>query len=474
MTHVPSLFPADEHNEELLGNVHPPNWHNPEPADWYHLVVLGAGTAGLVTAAAAAGLGARVALVERHLLGGDCLNAGCVPSKALLRSARAVGESWRAGDLGVFVPEGTAADFGAVMERMRRLRARISYHDSARRFRELGVDVFIGRGQFTDLDTLDVEGTPLRFKRACIATGSRPAMPHIDGLVDAGFLTNESVFSLTQRPGALAVIGGGPVGTELAQAFRRLGSQVMIFHTGAHLLSREDEDAAQVVQGALAREGIELYLESNVTSVLHRDGGKVLTYKMPGNAGEVAVDEILVATGRTANTEGLGLEAAGVEFDRLGVKVDDRLRTTNPNIFAAGDVALENKFTHTADFAARVVVQNALFKGRRKWTALTIPWCTFTDPEVAHVGLYEKQATVRGWKVRTFVRNLADVDRGLLDGDEEGFVKILVKKGSDRIIGATIVARDAGNMIGEIAVAMRSRLGLRKLADVIHPYPTQA
>jgi pyruvate/2-oxoglutarate dehydrogenase complex dihydrolipoamide dehydrogenase (E3) component len=374
----------------------------------------------------------------------------------------------------MYLPDGMSVDFGAVMQRMRRLRAQISYHDSARRFKELGVDVFIGRGQFTGPDTLAVDGTELRFKRACIATGTRPAMPRIDGLAEAGFLTNENVFSLTERPATLAVIGGGPVGTELAQALRRLGSQVMIFHTGPHLLSHDEEDAAVVVQNAMERDGVELYLECNVTSVESRAGQKVLAYKMMGKEGQAAVSEILVATGRMPNTEGIGLEAAGIEFDRLGVRVNDKLQTTNPRVYAAGDVALDAKFTHMADFAARIVVQNALFKGRRKLSALEVPWCTFTDPEVAHVGLTEKRAAARGVKVRTFVRELRDVDRAVLDGDDEGFVKIHVKKGTDRIVGATIVARDAGNMISELTVAITAGVGLKKLANVIHPYPTQA
>jgi len=475
MTHVPSLHPPDEFNSELLTNVHPPTWQNPEPAEWYHMVVLGAGTAGLVTAAVAAGLGARVALVERHLMGGDCLNTGCVPSKALIRSAREVADIQRAGDLGVQLPSGMSVDFAAVMQRMRRLRAQISYNDSARRFKELGVDVFIGRGQFTGPDTLSVDGVELHFKRACIATGTRPAMPRIEGLTEVGFLTNESVFSLTERPPTVAVIGGGPVGTELAQALRRLGSAVMIFHTGQHLLSHDEEDAAVVVQNALERDGVEIYLECNITSVeQRRDGQKVLTYKMRGSEGQAAVREILVATGRVPNIEGIGLEAAEVEFDRLGVRVNDRLQTTNANIYAAGDVALDHKFTHMADFAARIVVQNALFKGRRKLSALTVPWCTYTDPEVAHVGLTEKRAAAKGVKVKTFVRELRDVDRAVLDGDHDGFVKVHVKKGTDNIVGATIVARDAGNMISELTLAITAGVGLKKLANVIHPYPTQA
>ncbi|MEP6662628.1 MAG: mercuric reductase, partial [Verrucomicrobiota bacterium] len=411
---------------------------------------------------------------EKHLLGGDCLNVGCVPSKSLIRSSRAAFDSRDAEQFGVRVPTEIEVDFPAVMQRMRKLRAKISHHDSAKRFSDLGVDVFLGDAQFSGHDTISVAGETLRFKRAVIATGARAVQPAIEGLSDAGFLTNENVFNLTERPRRLAVIGGGPIGCELAQAFQRLGSQVTLFHKNAHLLDREDSDAAAIVQSAFLRGGIRLALSAKIKRVEKRGAEKVIHFETNGVSESIAVDEILASAGRAPNVEGLNLDIVGVDFDkREGVRVNDRLQTSNPKIYAAGDVCMKWKFTHAADFAARIVIQNALFFGRKKLSALTMPWCTYTDPEIAHVGLYERDATERGLELDTFVRSFKEVDRAIVDGEENGFVKILVKKGTDEILGATIVARHAGEMISEISVAMAAKLGLGKLASVIHPYPTQ-
>jgi len=469
------VLPKDSHNLELLASVHPPDWRPPTPAPRYNLVVIGGGTAGLVTAAGAAGLGARVALVERDFLGGDCLNVGCVPSKCVIRSSRVVGELRAAPGLGIHVPPAVGVDFGAVMERMRAVRARISHHDSAQRFGGLGVDVFLGEGRFSGPDTVAVDGASLRFKKAVIATGGRAHHPAIPGLAEAGFLTNENVFELTERPPRLAVIGGGPIGCELAQAFRRLGSDVTLFHTGSHILNREDADAAQIVQRAFIDEGVHLVLGARLARVDRVAEGKVLHAETPGGPVRVTVDEILVGAGRVPNVDGLGLETAKVAYDRRdGVKVNDHLQTSNPRIYAAGDVCMARKFTHAADFAARTVIQNALFLGRKKLSALTIPWCTYTDPEVAHVGLYESEAEQRGIALDTYLRPFSEVDRAIIDGEEQGFVKVHVRRGTDRVAGATIVARHAGEMIGELTLAMTGGIGLGRLASVIHPYPTQA
>src|SRR2546430_4898954 len=469
------LLPGDEYNKTLLDNVHPAGWVNPQPSGRYNIVVIGAGTAGLVTAAIAAGLGAKVALVEKHLLGGDCLNVGCVPSKAVIRSSRAAFDAKMAGDFGVRLVAPPQVDFQSVMERMRKLRADISPHDSAQRFAKLGVDVFLGAARFAGPDTVQVAGQPLRFKRAVIATGAAAQQPPIPGLVEAGYLTNETVFNLTQCPARLAVIGGGPIGCELAQAFQRLGSQVSLFHKNAHLLDREDLDAAAIVQSAFIREGVALRLNTRITRVERNGGEKRVWYDAQGKEEAIVVDEILAGAGRAPNVEGLNLETVGVQYDpRKGVLVNDRLQTTNPGIYAAGDICLAWKFTHAADFAARIVIQNALFLGRKKASALTMPWCTYTDPEIAHVGLYERDARERGLEVDTYMREFKDVDRAVLDGEKDGFVKLHVRKGRDEILGATIVARHAGEMISEISVAMVARIGLGKLASVIHPYPTQA
>jgi pyruvate/2-oxoglutarate dehydrogenase complex dihydrolipoamide dehydrogenase (E3) component len=469
------VLPRDSHNLELLANVHPPDWRPPTPAPRYNLVVIGGGTAGLVTAAGAAGLGARVALVERDLLGGDCLNVGCVPSKCVIRSSRVVGELRVAPALGIRVPSAAEVDFGAVMERMREVRARLSHHDSAQRFSGLGVDVFLGDGRFSGPDTVAVGGLSLRFKKAVVATGGRAHHPAIPGLAETGFLTNENVFELTERPPRLAVIGGGPIGCELAQAFRRLGSEVTLFHTGGHILNREDAGAAEIVQRAFIDEGIRLVLGARLVRVERTGKGKVLHAETPGGPVDVTVDEILVGAGRVPNVDGLGLDTVKVAHDRRdGVTVNDYLQTSNPRIYAAGDVCMAQKFTHAADFAARTVIQNALFLGRKKLSALTIPWCTYTDPEIAHVGLYEGEAERRGIALDTYLRPFSEVDRAIADGEEQGFVKVHVRRGTDKIVGATIVARHAGEMIGEMALAITAGIGLGRLASVIHPYPTQA
>ena len=472
---VPEVHPADEYNQILVQNVHPPDWQNPEPAPRYNLVVIGAGTAGLVAAAGAAGLGAKVALIEGHLLGGDCLNYGCVPSKAIIRSSRVAADLRDASLLGVRVPPGTEVDFAAVMARMRRLRAGISHHDAARRFRDLGVDVFLGEARFTGPRTLEVNGQTLNFSKAVIATGARAVHPQVPGLAEAGYLTNETVFSLTARPRRLLVMGGGPLGCEFAQAFQRLGSQVALLHKYSRIMNREDPDAATLMQQVFSKEGIELILGAKPTQVSRSRTGKVVQFETAAGPGEIEVDEILVGTGRAPNVENLNLEAAGVKYDRRrGVAVNDQMRTSNRHIYAAGDICLDYKFTHMADATARLVIQNALFWGGKKLRALTIPWCTYTDPEVAHVGLNEAEAAQQGIALQTFMRPLREVDRAIVDGEEDGFVKIHVKAGDDRILGATIVARHAGEMISEITAAMVGKMGLGTLAAVIHPYPTQA
>jgi len=473
MTDPPRIEPMDPHNEALLANAHPGDWVNPVPSGRYNMVVIGGGTAGLVTAAGAAGLGGKVALIERHLLGGDCLNYGCVPSKCLISSAGRAHAVRTAGELGVLVPEEVSVDFPAVMARMRRLRSSISEHDSARRFSDLGVDVFLGEAAFTGPDTVEVAGAELRFARACIATGARAYVPPIDGLDDAGFLTNETVFSLTELPPRLAVVGGGPLGCELAQTFARLGSDVTVIEKADHLLGREDPDAAAVLHQAFRDEGIRVMLGADITRADGGADGKVLTIASPGQTHTLGADEILIGAGRQPNVENLGLEAAGVEFDsRKGVIVNDRLRTSNKRIYAAGDVCSPYKFTHTADAAARIVIQNALFWGCRKFSALTIPWCTYTDPQVAHVGQYPRQAERLGLEVSTFTREMKEVDRAIADGQTRGFVKVHVEKGTDRILGATIVSAHAGDMINEITLAMVAGAGLGTIAGVIHPYPT--
>ena len=477
----PALQPLDEYNQSLMSHVHPIDWVNPSPAAHYDLVVIGAGTAGLVVAAGAAGLGLglKVALIEKNLMGGDCLNVGCVPSKCLIRSSRVVAQMREATPFGIQSPDAIEIDFAAVMQRMRRIRAGISHHDSAERFRNLGVDVFLGPAEFVDSGAIAVKTTLLRFKKAVIATGARATRPDIPGLAEAGYLTNETVFSLTECPPRLAVIGGGPIGCELAQAFQRLGSQVTLFHKHGHLLNREDADAAEIVQQQLLQDNLKLLLDCTLLKVEITDAGKVIHYRQNDEINTVVVDEILVGAGRTPNVDGLNLDAVGVQYDaRRGVVVDDYLQTTNPRIYAAGDICMNWKFTHAADAAARIVIKNTLFSpfglGRSKLSSLVMPWVTYTDPEIAHVGLYEREAQEQGLETSTITIPFSSVDRALADGETEGFVKILHKRGSDQILGATIVARHAGEMISEITLAIVTKQGLSALSGVIHPYPTQA
>jgi pyruvate/2-oxoglutarate dehydrogenase complex dihydrolipoamide dehydrogenase (E3) component len=467
------LQPDDEYNRELTSNVHPSDWTNPTPTGRYNLVVIGAGTAGLVAAAGAAGLGAKVALIERHLMGGDCLNVGCVPSKAVISAARAAAAVRRAGEFGVAVPGGVNVDFAAAMDRMRRLRAHISPHDSADRFRGLGVDVYFGQARFVDSHSVDVGGTNLKFKRAVIATGARAAAPPVAGLDRVDYLTNESVFSLTELPARLGVIGAGPIGCELAQSFVQLGAQLFLIEAEHGILPREDREAAEIVEKAIVRDGVNLLCCGRKLEVKDDDGIR-LTVESHGQGYDHPIDKLLVAVGRAANVEDLNLQAVGVEYDKTGVKVNDRLQTTNPNIYAAGDVCSPYKFTHAADFMARIVIQNALFMGRKKSSTLTIPWCTYTSPELAHVGLTAREAEQRGVPIDSYVQHFSDVDRAVLEGDENGMVKVHVKKGTDRIVGATVVARNAGDLISEITLAMTHGLGLAKIGSTIHPYPTQA
>ena len=470
------LLPFDDANAQLMRTVAPKGWVAPAPKDRYHLVVIGAGTAGLVSAAIAAGLGARVALIERHMFGGDCLNFGCVPSKAVIRAARAWHEARTAAERFGGPRVTSDGDFGAVMARLRRLRADISPVDSVERFRSLGVDVFLGNAAFSAPDAITVNDTVLRFRRAIIATGARAARPPIPGLADAPYDTNESIFSLTARPARLIVLGGGPVGTELAQSFARFGSAVTIVHAGAHILPRDDIDAAAVVSAALEADGVQIINQVTVERVSH--DGQQFTMQLSGDGvpSTLEADRLLVATGRTPNTEGLGLEVAGVRFTPKGVSVDDRLRTSNPRVFAIGDVSSALQFTHVADAQARLAVANALFFGigGGRTRTLVVPRVTYTDPEVAHVGMTVEDASAQGIRIDTIQVRLEDSDRARLDGELQGFLKVHVAAGTDRIVGATLVASHAGEMIGEMTVAITNGVGLGGVGKSIHPYPTQA
>lgn len=467
------LAPPDEHNTLLVEHAHPSDWTNPLPEGRYNLVAIGGGTAGIIAALGTARLGGKAALVEQNLLGGDCLNYGCVPSKALLSAARAIHRLSLGDRYGFRLPGAPQSDFAAIMQRVRRLRAQIGGHDSARRFQTEGIAVYFGHARFTGRDRLAVDGRELRFRRAVIATGSKAALPDLPGIKAIDCLTNETVFSLTELPRRLIVIGGGPVGCELAQAFRRFGSEVHLVQRPESLLPKEEPAASRLVQTQFEREGIHLHLGWATESAETVGDAKCIVIERGGERKKLLADAVLAATGRSPNIDDLGLEAAGVRGSQEGVEVNDYLRTANSAIYAAGDVCSPHKFTHAADAMARLCIQNALFLGRRRVSRLVIPRCTYTDPEVAQVGLTAREAAQRGIEIDTYRVDLADVDRAVIDGQAEGFAMVHARRGSGKLLGATIVAEHAGEMIGEVALAMTNKLPLSALANTIHCYPTQ-
>ncbi len=466
--------PLDAYERQRMAAVRPEAWNNPEPNGPYQLVIVGAGPAGLAAAAAATSLGARVALIERHRIGGTCFNTGCVPSKTLLRTARVYDQMREAARYGARAPDDIQVDFAAAMTRLRRIRAHLTHTTSVRRLVASGVDVYFGNVQFEGPDRLSVNGQPLKFGKALIATGARPNIPDIPGLKQAGLLTNATVFDLTQLPPRLLVIGGGPLGCELAQAFRRFGSQVTIVQNLPLFLEREERDAAQTLSDAFRRDGIEVRLATTATAVRVEGNDKVVDLVSADYHSTIKVDAILAGIGRRPNVQGLALEAAGVEYDDIdGITVDDHMRTSNPRIYAAGDVCLNPGYAAIAQESAQIVVRNALAGGCERLSQRIVPWCTYTDPEIAHVGMYVRDANARGIPVKTFTVPMHQVDRAITNSEQGGFVKIHVREGSDHILGATIVARNAGDMISQVTLAMVAGVGLRTLAKVIHAYPTK-
>ena len=510
------VWPLDGFNTELLDSVHPPNWENPKSTDdgtpTYDLVVIGAGTGGLVSAAGSAGVGAKVALIEENLMGGDCLNVGCVPSKALIHSANLAhkirGDMDHLADAGISIDGGAEAvnvDFGKVMERVRRIRAEISHHDSAQRFtKELGVELYFGRGKFTSDRTVEVNGETLKFRKAIVATGGYPSLIPIPGLKElhdlAGaenladkatpppaVMTNESIFNLTRQPTRLVVIGAGVIGMELAQAFQRLGTAVTMFGRSGKVLPKEDEDLAAIVRAQMEKDGVEFklnvsqYKSIELTGQVSDNGLPEMIMEFGESSdgieidAEITCDAVLIAAGRRPNVSGMDLEKAGIEFDtKYGLKVNNRLQTTNSRVFGVGDCASEFKFTHAADFYARTAIRNALFFGKGKSSSLLIPYATFTSPEIASVGLFEQDLKERGIKYKIIEKHFADIDRALCDAATQGMVRFRVDAQTGAILGASIVGESAGNMISEVTLAMQQGTTLDKLAYVIHPYPTTA
>lgn len=435
----------------------------------YDIVIIGGGSGGLVVASAAAQLNAKVALVEKDRLGGDCLWFGCVPSKSLLHASRVAHEVKNSSRFGIYT---TPPDiqFSEAIGHVQKVISTIQPNDSPERFESLGVEVIFGEGQFKDEKTFSVNGRDLKARAFVVSTGSRPKVPPIEGIEEAGFLTNEQVFSLKERPESLAVIGAGPIGCELGQAFHRLGSQVTMVSSRDHILPKEDPEAALVVEQQLETDGINLLRGARATKVEVIDGKKHLWV---GDE-KVVVDEILISSGRVPNVHSLNLEAAGVKYNEQGIEVNQKLQTSNKRIYGCGDVIGGYQFTHVAGYEAGVVVQNALFFPSAKADYRVVPWATFTEPELARVGLIETQARERyGDDVEILKQEFADVDRAQAEGAIEGFAKIITT-GKGQILGAHIVGPSAGEIIHEVIMAMKNKLPVSALTGMIHIYPTLA
>ena len=453
---VVGSYPGQAHDARWRSLVFPADHVNPRAQSRYHLVVIGAGPAGLVCAIGAAGLGARVALIERQAMGGDCLNVGCVPSKALLEYTNR---------------HSSNGSFEAAFAWMREVRAGIAAHDSVQRYKEHGIDVFLGEARFIDSSTVEIDNQRLAARRIVIATGARAAVPGIPGLDEAEPLTNETVFDLRQAPKSIAVVGAGPIGCELGQALARLNVAVHLFDVADRVLPNEEADAGAAVSKSLLSSGVTLHLGANVSRVERTGDGTRIAY----DDTDLHVDRALVAAGRRANTENLNLGAAGVELTDNGlIKVDDRLRTTNPKIYAAGDVCTQLQFTHHADAHARIVIQNALFAPTARTRRLVIPHCTYTNPELAHVGASAAELERNGGRFDRYVVRFGDLDRGRAAGDEDSYAALLVEPKRGDILGATIVAEDAGELIVPICLAMSNGLRLGDIGKAVYPYPTRS
>ena len=459
----------------FLQRVRPVDWKNPEPRDCYDLTIIGAGPAGIVAAKLAARLGFSVALVERNRIGGNSLNSGSIPSKAIIRTARVSADIHEAEVFGAPAPHENVPDFSAALARMRRIRTRIAEFHSVDSLVALGVQVFFGDARFETRDTLVIGESRLKFTKCLVATGARPRTSNIPGLNQIGYCTSDTIFEMSTLPKRLVVVGGGPLGCELAQAFCRLGPHVTIVQDEPKFLPGEERDAAEILSWSMARDGVEIHLNTSVVGVREVGGTKVLETVNNEVRSTIQADEILLCIGRVPNVEDLGLESAAIELGSDGgIRVDDFLCTSNPSVYAAGDVCMPYKFTNAAQASARMAVQNALLSGRQRHTELTIPWCTFCDPEIAHVGLRVLEARQRSIPIKSLTIMMQDVDRAITDGQDVGYLKIHIEDGTDNILGATIVASRASELVNEMAVVLGSGIGMNKLASIVHTYPTES
>jgi pyruvate/2-oxoglutarate dehydrogenase complex dihydrolipoamide dehydrogenase (E3) component len=471
---APKVKPDDE--DVFLRRVRPEQWQNPVPKGIYDLAILGAGPAGIAAAEEAVRLGARVALIERNRVGGNSLNAGSVPSKAIVKSAGVYAAMHKAEEFGAPMPTEPPLDFAKVMDRMRRVRTRISEHHSVEKLRARGIDIFFDTARFESVESIRVCDAELRFKKALIATGARPKAPlEIPGLERTGYRTSATIFDTDVLPMRLAVIGGGPLGCELAQAFCRLGSHVTIVQNDPKFLPREERDAAEILSRSMARDGVEIRLNTTVVGARKSTGAKVLETLNNDVRCDIEADEILLSIGRVPNVEDLGLETAGISIDaKRVIKVDDFLATANPAVYAAGDVCMDLKFTNAAQASARIAVRNALLGTHERQSQLIIPWCTYCDPEIAHIGMHVWEARLRSLPIKSYTVMMHDVDRAITDGSDAGFVKIHVAEGTDRILGATIVASRASELINEMSVVISAGIGMNDLANIVHTYPAES
>jgi dihydrolipoamide dehydrogenase len=443
----------------------------------FNVIVIGGGSAGLVSSYIAAAVKAKVALIEKHKMGGDCLNTGCVPSKALIRSAKILSYIKRHKDYGIKSAE-ASFDFSEVMERVQSVINKVEPHDSVERYSSLGVDCFTGEAKILSPHEVSVNGKTLTTKNIIIATGARPAVPKIPGLDKVPYLTSDTLWEIRELPKRLVVVGGGPIGSELTQCFARLGSQVTQVERAPNIMIREDDEISQAIRKRFTEEGVDVRTSSNFKEVLVENGRQFAVIEKDGTTEKIEFDKIVIALGRAANSKGFGLEEIGVKLTQRGtVEVDEYLRTTtHKNIYACGDVAGPYQFTHTAAHQAWYCAVNALFSPLKKFKVdySVIPWCTFTDPEVAQVGLNEKAAKAQGIPYEVTRYEIDDLDRAIADSEDHGVVKVLTVPGKDKILGVTILGYHAGDLIAEYVLAMKHGLGLNKILGTIHIYPTMA